>query len=130
MPDIGRLPPRHERQAARPDRHRSHRHPPRLADGLADARAELLSDTGLFDVRITEDFRGAGPETLENYDLVVLNYFGRFEPWGRAPEQRWGARAEQAIYDHVAAGKGVVVYHASLQMGKGWEDDFSGWPAA
>ena len=86
--------------------------------------AQLLRDTGLFDVRITEEFRGAGPETLEPYDLVVLNYFGRFEPWGRAPEQRWGPRAEQALYDFVAGGGGVVVYHASLQMGAGWEDDF------
>jgi type 1 glutamine amidotransferase len=86
--------------------------------------ADLLRSTGRFDVRITEEFRGAGPETLEPYDLIVLNYFGRFEPWGHAPEQRWGPRAEQALYDHVAGGKGVVVYHASLQMGAGWEDDF------
>jgi type 1 glutamine amidotransferase len=86
--------------------------------------AELLRETGRFDVRITEEFRGAGPETLEPYDLVVLNYFGRFEPWGHAPEQRWGTRAEQALYDFVAAGGGVVVYHASLQMGAGWDDDF------
>ena len=86
--------------------------------------AELLTDTGRFDVRVTEEFRGAGPETLEPYDLVVLNYFGRFLPWGREPELRWGSRAEQALYAHVAAGKGVVVYHASLQMGEGWDDDF------
>jgi type 1 glutamine amidotransferase len=86
--------------------------------------AELLTSTGRFDVRITEEFRGAGPETLEPYDLVVLNYFGRFEPWGREPEIRWGRRAEQALYDHVAAGKGCVVYHASLQMGEDWDDDF------
>lgn len=86
--------------------------------------AQHLRDTGRFDVRITEEFRGAGPETLEPYDLVVLNYFGRFEPWGHAPEQRWGPRAEQALYDFVAGGGGVVVYHASLQMGAGWEDDF------
>src|SRR3954471_1363225 len=86
--------------------------------------ADLLRGTGRFDVRITEEFRGAGPETLEPYDLVVLNYFGRFEPWGHAPEQRWGTRAEQSLYDFVAAGGGVVVYHASLQMGAGWDDDF------
>jgi type 1 glutamine amidotransferase len=85
---------------------------------------DLLKETGLFDVRITEEFRGASAETLEPYDLVVLNYFGRFEPWSRAPENRWGTGAEQALYDFVAAGKGVVVYHASLQMGAGWEDDF------
>jgi type 1 glutamine amidotransferase len=86
--------------------------------------ADLLRSTGLFDVRVTEEFRGAGPETLEAYDLVVLNYFGRFEPWTHTPERRWGTRAERALYDHVAAGGGVVVYHASLQMGAGWEDDF------
>ncbi|GAA0248553.1 ThuA domain-containing protein [Cryptosporangium japonicum] len=86
--------------------------------------AELLTGTGAFDVRITEEFRGASSETLEPYDLVVLNYFGRFEPWGHAPEKRWGTSAEQALYDFVAAGKGVVVYHASLQMGAGWGDDF------
>ena len=85
---------------------------------------DLLKETGLFDVRITEEFRGASAETLDEYDLVVLNYFGRFEPWSRAPEKRWGTSAEQALYDFVAAGKGVVVYHASLQMGAGWEDDF------
>jgi type 1 glutamine amidotransferase len=86
--------------------------------------AEMLHTTGLFDVRVTEEFRGAGPETLAPYDLVVLNYFGRFEPWGSAPERRWGTRTEQALYDHVASGGGVVVYHASLQMGGGWDDDF------
>jgi type 1 glutamine amidotransferase len=86
--------------------------------------AELLRSTGCFDVRVTEEFRGAGPETLKPYDVVVLNYFGRLEPWGHAPETRWGARAEQALYDHVASGKGAVVYHASLQLGSGWDDDF------
>src|SRR5690348_18353568 len=49
--------------------------------------AGLLRETGRFDVRITEEFRGAGPETLEPYDLVLLNYLGRFEPWSRAAEQ-------------------------------------------
>jgi hypothetical protein len=92
--------------------------------------AELLTSTGRFDVRITEEFRGAGPETLEPYDLVVLNYFGRFEPWGREPEIRWGRRAEQALYDHVAAGKGCVVYHASLQMARTGMTTSSAWLAA
>ncbi len=86
--------------------------------------ADLLRSTGRFDVRVTEEFRGGGPETLEPYDVVVLNYFGRFEPWGHAPETRWGGRAEHAVYDYAASGKGVVVYHASLQMGAGWGDDF------
>ena len=35
-----------------------------------------------------------------------------------------GRPRRAGLYDHVAGGKGVVVYHASLQMGEGWEDDF------
>src|SRR3954470_19308762 len=64
--------------------------------------ADLLRGTGRFDLRISEGLRGPGPETLEPYDHVGLNDFGRFEPWGHAPEQRWGTRAEQALYDFVA----------------------------
>ena len=35
---------------------------------------KALEATGLFEVRIMEEFRGAGPETLAPYQLVVLNY--------------------------------------------------------
>jgi type 1 glutamine amidotransferase len=123
MPDIGRrqLGPSGKLSALIVTGHTDIHHDWRT---MSPMLAELLRGTDLFDVRVTEEFRGAGPETLEPYDLVVLNYFGRFEPWGHAPEQRWGARAEQALYDFVAGGGGVVVYHASLQMGAGWEDDF------
>ena len=34
--------------------------------------AELLRSTGRFDVRVTEEFRGAGPETLEPYDVNLV----------------------------------------------------------
>ena len=77
---------------------------------------QLLENTGRFEVRITEEFRGAGPETLAPYDLVVLNYENRNQPEGR-----WGARAEQALVDYVKArGKGLVVYHFSLAAFDGW----------
>ena len=32
---------------------------------------------GRFEVRVNEEFRGAGPETLAPYDLVVVNYYNR-----------------------------------------------------
>src|ERR1700741_185934 len=38
---------------------------------------QTLESTGRFEVRINEEFRGAGPETLANYDLVVVNYYNR-----------------------------------------------------
>lgn len=78
---------------------------------------KVLEDTGRFEVRVTEDFRGAGPETLAPYDVVIVNYYD-----GRKPELRWGARAEQALLDYVAGGKGLVLYHFSLAAFDGWTE--------
>jgi type 1 glutamine amidotransferase len=84
--------------------------------GTTPLLRKYLEDTGLFEVRITEEFRGAGPETLAPYDVVVLNYCDR------KPEQRWGERAQQALLDFVSSGKGVVVYHFSTAAFNGWDD--------
>lgn len=76
-----------------------------------------LEDTDKFEVRVTEEFRGAGPETLAPYDLVVVNYSER----GR-PENRWGDRADNALLDFVRSGKGLVVYHFAMQAFDGWTE--------
>lgn len=77
---------------------------------------KILEDTGRFEVRITEEFRGSGPETLAHYDLVVLNYENRNQPEGR-----WGPRAEQALVEFVKErGKGLLIYHFSLAAFDGW----------
>jgi uncharacterized protein len=75
----------------------------------------LLADTGRFEVRVTEEFRGAGPETLAPYDVVILNYYD-----SNRPELRWGDRADAALLDFVRSGKGVVVYHFSTAAFNGW----------
>ncbi len=77
---------------------------------------KALEDTGRFDVRVTEEFRGAGPETLAGYDLVVLNY------QNLRPDHRWGERADQALLDFVRSGKGLVMYHFSVAAFAGWEE--------
>jgi uncharacterized protein len=77
---------------------------------------KVLEATGRFDVRVTEEFRGAGPETLAPYDLVVLNY------QDRRPDQRWGDRADKALLDFVRAGKGVVMFHFAVAAFVGWEE--------
>ncbi len=77
----------------------------------------MLEDTGRFEVRVIEEFRGAGLEMLAPYDLVVVNYFDR-----RQPGLRWGQRAEQAFLDYVRSGKGVVIYHFSVAAFDGWEE--------
>jgi len=85
--------------------------------GTTPLLRKTLEDTGKFEVHVTEEFRGAGPETLAPYDLVVLNYFER----GR-PELRWGERTDNAFLDFVRSGKGVVVYHFSMAAFDGWTE--------
>jgi type 1 glutamine amidotransferase len=78
---------------------------------------EMLESTGLFDVRVTEEFRGAGKETLAPYDLVVLNYFDQGKP-----ELRWGNAADTALLDFVKSGRGLVIYHFSVAAFNGWAE--------
>ena len=76
---------------------------------------QALENTGRFEVRVTEEFRGAAPETLAPYDLVVLNYYDK-----RQPQLRWGDKADQALLDFVRRGKGLVMYHFSTAAFDGW----------
>ncbi len=78
---------------------------------------KTLEDTGRFDVRVTEEFRGAGPETLKSYDLVVLNYYD-----GRNKDYAWGERAQNALLDYVKSGKGLVMYHFSTASFLEWPE--------
>ena len=84
--------------------------------GTTPLLRKILEDTGRFEVRVTEEFRGAGPDTLAPYDLVVLNYFER-----RRPELWWGKRAQEALLGFVRSGKGLVVYHFSIAAFNGWD---------
>ena len=59
--------------------------------GTTPILKQILESTGRFEVRINEEFRGAGPETLANYDLVVVNYYNRGD------KDRWGERANTAL---------------------------------
>lgn len=85
--------------------------------GTTPLLRKILEDTGLFEVRVIEDFRGASAETLRPYDLVVLNYFER-----RMPEWWWGGQAENALLSWVRSGKGLVMYHFSTAAFAGWDE--------
>ena len=64
-----------------------------------------------------EEFRGAGPETLAPYDVVIMHYMDR-----GMPALRWGDRAEKAFLDYARSGKGVVLYHFGLAAFIGWTE--------
>ena len=59
---------------------------------------QILESTGKFEVRVNEEFRGAGPETLANYGLVVVNYYNRGDKdrWESAPTERSKRSSAQA----------------------------------
>jgi len=92
----------------------------RWRDASARLRA-LLEDAGVFDVKVNEEFTGAGAETLAAYDAVVLNYFGAKAP--SQEEARWGRRTERALFDFVRSGRGIVLYHSSFWNGRTWNDE-------
>ena len=85
--------------------------------GAEPVLRKVLEDTGRFEVRVTEEFRGAGAETLAPYDVVVLNYYEK-----KQPELRWGERADNALLNYVRGGKGLVVYHFSMAAFEGWTE--------
>ena len=84
--------------------------------GTTPILKQILESTGRFEVRVNEEFRGAGPETLANYDLVVVNYYNRGD------KDRWGERANAALDAFVRAGKGLVLYHLALGAFDGWTE--------
>lgn len=83
--------------------------------GTTPVLRKVLEDTGRFEVRVTEEFRGGGAETLAPYDLVILSYYD-----ARKPELRWGERAETALTNYVRAGKGLVIFHFATAAFDGW----------
>ena len=78
---------------------------------------KILEDSGRFEVRVTEEFRGAGAATLAPYDVVLLNYYA-----GRSANLRWGDSTDSALLDFVRGGKGLVLYHFSLAAFDGWPE--------
>ena len=85
--------------------------------GTTPVLRKLLEDSGRFEVRVTEEFRGAGPETLAPYDLVIVSYYD-----GRKPELRWGERADTALINYVRGGKGLVIFHFATAAFDGWTE--------
>jgi type 1 glutamine amidotransferase len=81
--------------------------------GTTPTLRQTLEETGKFDVRVVEEFRGATMQTLAPYDLVVLNHAGR---------RIWGEETEHAFEEFVRSGKGLVIYHFALAGFAGWTE--------
>jgi len=77
----------------------------------------LLDETGKFEVRVTEEFHGAGPETLAAYDAAVLVYSDE-----KLAVPTWSEMTRNALLAFVASGKGLVVYHHSAASFQDWPE--------
>jgi type 1 glutamine amidotransferase len=67
------------------------------------ALRQLLSSTGRFDVRVTEEPATLTPAILSSYDLLILDYNG----------PRWSPAAEAAVAGFVQSGKGLAAVHGA-----------------
>jgi len=84
--------------------------------GVTPLMRQYLDAAGVFETRIAEEFRDAGPESLNRYDVAVLVYADK------APEDRWTERSRVVLLDFVRSGKGLVVYHHSSTAFKDWPE--------
>ncbi len=82
--------------------------------GTTPVLEEQLESTGRFEVRVIEEVRGIGPETLAPYDVAIVNYYNR------GPQDAWDEKAKSAVEQFVRNGKGLVLYHLSLGAFDGW----------
>lgn len=77
----------------------------------------LLDQTGRFEVRVTEEFRGATLETLLPYDLVILVYSDE-----KLAIQKWSSQTRDALTSFVSSGRGLVIYHHSAASFQDWPE--------
>ncbi|GAA0248436.1 ThuA domain-containing protein [Cryptosporangium japonicum] len=95
--------------------HRSFRH----HTGMITA---LLESTGRFRVRVLEEFRGAGTDLIDRYDVVLVMYEGRRNYFDAA--EGFGPVTNEALLRFVRDdGKGMVWFHGSSVQEDSW-----GWP--
>lgn len=78
---------------------------------------EILTQTGKFEVRVTEEFRNGNLETLAPYEVAVLNYSDE-----KLDIPSWSPASKAALLAFVRSGKGVVVYHHSAASFQDWEE--------
>ena len=84
--------------------------------GATPLMRQYLDAAGIFETRITEEFRDAGPDSLRGYDVAVLVYSDKL------PEDRWSDRSRAALLDFVRSGKGLVIYHHSTTAFPDWPE--------
>lgn len=82
----------------------------------------VLESTGRFDVKITEEFRGATMETVRGYDLIIYDYDGKQMPTDHY--RRLDAGAEETLFGFVREGGGLVIQHSAAILDPGMPEEY------
>jgi hypothetical protein len=75
----------------------------------------LLEQTGRFEVRVAEEFRGATIDSLKPYDVVIMNYSDE-----KMDIPSWSSTTKEALLEYARSGKGVVIYHHAAASFQNW----------
>lgn len=82
----------------------------------------MLESTDRFEVKVTEEFNGATERTLQDYDLIVLNYDGKKTL--KSEYVRWNIETEQVFFNFVRSGKGLTLHHSAAGLDRSVKDVF------
>ena len=84
--------------------------------GATPLMRQYLDAAGVFETRIAEEFRDAGPDSLNRYNVAVLVYADKLA------EDHWSDGSKKVLRDFVHGGRGLVVYHHSSTAFKDWPE--------
>ncbi|MBQ9412763.1 MAG: ThuA domain-containing protein [Oscillospiraceae bacterium] len=82
----------------------------------------LLESTGRFDVKVTENFRGATMETVRGCDLLIYDYDGKDMP--THPYERLDPGAEETMFRFIREGGGFMIHHSAVFLDEGMPEEY------
>jgi type 1 glutamine amidotransferase len=78
----------------------------------------ILEKTGIFEVRVAEEIRGATIDSFRPYDVLILNYSDE-----KFTTPSWSQTTKDALLEYARTpGKGVVVYHHAAASFQNWPE--------
>jgi len=79
---------------------------------------KMYEQSGRFTVAVTEDVPGLRGADFDRFDALVCNY----TTFPNMAGHRWPAETEKAFLDYIAAGHGLVLFHAASTAWNDWPE--------
>jgi type 1 glutamine amidotransferase len=79
---------------------------------------KMYEKSGRFTVDVTENVPGLSGGDFAKYDALVCNY----TTYPNVKSHRWPAQTEKAFLDYIAAGHGLVLFHAASTAWNDWPE--------